>query len=88
MPALILGPLLRHAGETDALVWVETSAPCMVEVLGCRAPTFAVAGHHFALVYVQGLEPGAARAYEVRLDGTVAWPPAGATQPPSLIRTR
>ena len=88
VPDLILGPLLRHAGETDALVWVEAAAPCTVEVLGCRAPTFAVAGHHFALVYVQGLEPGGQAPYEVRLDGAVVWPPAGAAQPPSVIRTR
>ncbi|MDQ3768800.1 MAG: alkaline phosphatase family protein [Actinomycetota bacterium] len=87
MPALILGPLLRHAGETDALVWVETAGPCTVEVLGCCASTFAVAGHHFALVHVQGLEPGTRTRYEVRLDGKVVWPPAGATRPPSVIRT-
>jgi hypothetical protein len=85
---LILGPLLRHAGETDALVWVETAAPCTVEVLGCSAPTFSVAGHHFALVYVQELEPGGQVPYEVRLDGDLVWPPAGAAQPPSVIHTR
>jgi len=88
VPDLILGPLLRHAGETDALVWVQTAAPCTVEVLGCCAPTFAVAGHHFALVYVQDLEPGGQVPYEVRLDGEVVWPPAGAAGPPSVICTR
>ncbi len=33
VPDLILGPLLRYAGETDATVWVETGAACEVEVL-------------------------------------------------------
>jgi hypothetical protein len=32
MPELILGPLLRYAGKTDATVWVETDAACEVEV--------------------------------------------------------
>ncbi|MDQ3609242.1 MAG: alkaline phosphatase family protein [Actinomycetota bacterium] len=88
MPALILGPLLRHAGETDALVWAEADAPCTVEVLGCAAATFAVAGHHFALVHVTGLEPGAAVTYEVALDGEVVWPLADTELPPSIIDTR
>ncbi|MHB8400308.1 MAG: DUF7800 domain-containing protein, partial [Candidatus Limnocylindrales bacterium] len=30
--SLVLGPLLRHVGTTDATIWVETSAPCTVEV--------------------------------------------------------
>ena len=34
MPSLVLGPLLRHVGEHDATVWVETDAACTVEVLG------------------------------------------------------
>ncbi len=88
VPALTLGPLLRHAGETDAVVWVETDAACTVEVLGCRAPTFAVAGHHFALVHVTGLEPGDRVAYEVRLDGEVVWPAPDTQLPPSVIHTR
>ena len=33
MAGLILGPLLRYVGETEATVWVETDAPCTVEVL-------------------------------------------------------
>ena len=33
MPKLILGPLLRWVGETQATVWVETDAPAEVEVL-------------------------------------------------------
>ena len=41
MPELLLGPLLRYVDETDALVWVETDAPCEVEVLGSRDPPSA-----------------------------------------------
>src|SRR5215218_7447057 len=31
MSKLVLGPLLRYVGETDATVWVETDQPCEVE---------------------------------------------------------
>ena len=34
MASLVLGPILRYVSETEATVWVETSAPCEVEVLG------------------------------------------------------
>jgi hypothetical protein len=33
MPKLVLGPLLRYVGETQATVWVETDAAAEVEVL-------------------------------------------------------
>ena len=33
MPKLVLGPLLRYVGETQATVWVETDAAAQVEVL-------------------------------------------------------
>jgi hypothetical protein len=88
MPDLVLGPLLRHAGATDAMVWVETDARCEVEVLGCSSPTFRVGDHHYALVHVTGLEPGTAHEYEVRLDGTVVWPERGSSFSQSVIRTR
>jgi hypothetical protein len=68
-PVLLLGPLLRHVDPVSATVWVETDRPCEVEVLGRRARTFAVSGHHYALVVVEGLEPGSATPYDVRLDG-------------------
>jgi hypothetical protein len=87
MPALVLGPLLRYTGSTEATVWVETDAPCEVTVLDARARTFAVEGHHYALVELRDLEPGAVRPYEVQLDGESAWPP-GDGRPPSVIRTR
>ena len=47
---LLLGPVLRHVSDTTALVWVQTESAATVEVLGCSARTFAVQGHHYALV--------------------------------------
>ena len=73
-PGLVLGPLLRYAGETAATIWVETDRACEVEVLGRRARTFHVAGHHYALVVVDGLAPGTGYEYQVTLDGAVRWP--------------
>lgn len=87
MANLVLGPLLRYAGETEATVWVETDAPCEVEVLGRRTRTFAVEGHHYALLCLDGLEPGSSTEYEVALDGERRWPEADSQYPPSLIRT-
>ncbi len=87
MPALVLGPLLRYAGQTDATIWVETDAACEVEVLGHRQRTFCVGGHHYAMVHVRELEPGSQTPYEVTLDGERVWPLAGAEQPPSTINT-
>jgi PhoD-like phosphatase len=84
---LVLGPLLRYVGETRATVWVETDAPCEVEVLGDRARTFAVEGHHYALVCIAGLEPASSTEYEVRLDGERRWPEPESPYPPSVIRT-
>ncbi len=86
MPSLVLGPLVRHAGERDATVWVETDARCTVAVLGSSAPTFCVGGHHYALVVVDGLEPGTSTPYEVTLDGERVWP-ADDDWPPSVVRT-
>ncbi|MGY5100312.1 alkaline phosphatase D family protein [Streptomyces sp. 900105245] len=92
MAELRLGPLLRHTDESSATVWVETSRPCAVEVrcsTGARAhaPTFQIAGHHYALVTVTGLEPGTSASYEVFLDGGAVWPLPGSAFPPSVIRT-
>ena len=90
-PRLILGPLLRHVGTSDATVWVETDAPCEVEVRAGdsshRSPTFTVEGHHYALVVITGLEPGSTHEYEVRLDGERVWPDMESSLPPSVIRT-
>jgi hypothetical protein len=87
MASLVLGPLLRYVGETEATVWVETDAPCEVEVLGRREPTFTVEEHHYALVRLEGLEPGSFNEYGVSLDGERRWPPADSDLPPSAIRT-
>ena len=84
---LILGPLLRYVGTTTATVWVETDASADVEVLGNRATTFNVLGHHYALVLIQDLEPGTINPYEVRLSGRVVWPPPDG-RPCPTIRTR
>ena len=86
-PALILGPLLRHVDPVSATVWVETDRPCEVAVLGRRARTFCVGGHHYALVVVEDLEPGTSTPYEVHLDDVRVWPPAQSAFPPSRIRT-
>ncbi|HTK45425.1 MAG TPA: alkaline phosphatase D family protein [Patescibacteria group bacterium] len=98
MARLLLGPLLRHVGERDATVWVETDATCEAVVrVGTdpdgnggttgRASTFTVAGHHYAVVVVEGLEPASSAPYEVLLDGEVAWPEPGSPFPPSRIKT-
>ncbi len=87
MAELILGPLLRHVGERDATVWVETDEACDVEVLGHTEHTFCVDGHHYALVCIEGLETGSGYEYEVRLDGERRWPLSDSGFPPSQIRT-
>ncbi len=87
MPNLVLGPLLRYVGETEATVWVETNAACEVEVLGHSSRTFHVEGHHYALVRVGGLRSSQVYPYEVTLDGEAVWPEQGSPFPPSVIRT-
>jgi hypothetical protein len=79
--------MLRYVGEQTAVVWVETDAPCEVGVLSATAPTFHVEGHHYALLRIDGLEPGTPHEYEVMLDGERAWPPEDSEYPPSVIRT-
>jgi hypothetical protein len=74
MASLVLGPLLRYVGETEAVLWVETDSACEVEILGTRERTFCVCGHHYALVCCGGLESGAWHEYEVLLDGERVWP--------------
>ncbi len=87
MPELILGPVLRYVDETEATVWVETDNPCEVEVLGRRDRTFRIEGHDYALICLRDLEPGSSYEYEVKLDGSRAWPPPDTEFPPSLLRT-
>jgi hypothetical protein len=92
LPDLVLGPLLRHVGPTDATVWVETDAACEVEVraggASHRSRTFRVGNYHYALVLVASLEPGTLLEYEVRLDGERVWPESGSPFPPSVVHTR
>jgi hypothetical protein len=85
-PALVLGPLLRYVDERVATVWMQVDAPCEVEVLGRRTRSWRVGAAHFALLEVDGLQPGVDHPYEVRLDGAVAWPQPGSAFPPSTIR--
>jgi hypothetical protein len=89
---LVLGPLLRYAGTEDATIWVETDAPCRVEVTiegadACARRTFAVEGHHYALLHCTGLQSDSTAPYEVRLDGETVWPEADSPFPPSVVRT-
>ena len=87
MAHLVLGPLLRYTGSTQATIWVETDGPCEVAVLDARQRTFAVEGHHYALVVLEDLAEGSVRPYEVALDGERVWPPDDG-RPPSTIHTR
>ena len=87
MPDLVLGPLLRYVSDTEATVWVETDAPCTVTVLERSATTFTVAGHHYALVVIDGLPPGSTLPYEVHVDGEARWPRPDDPYPACLIRT-
>src|SRR5881628_2458702 len=86
--SLLLGPVLRHVGETTATVWVQTHSSSVVEVLGCSAPTFEVQGCHYGVVLVDGLQAGSVTEYQVHVDGERVWPEPDATFPPSVIRTR
>ena len=88
MASLVLGPLLRYVGRSEATVWVEVDRVCTVEVLGHSAATFEVCGHHYALVALVGLGEGAVTEYSVLLDGDLVWPSADAEHPPSTIHTR
>ena len=84
---LLVGPMLRHVTETSATIFVETAAACAVTVLDTSTPTFEVAGHHYALVILEGLTPGSTTEYTVLINGQHCWPPLESTFPPSVIRT-
>lgn len=87
MANLVLGPVLRYVDATEATVWVETDAPCEVEVLGHTARTFGVEGHHYALVLIGGLDAATRYEYTVKLDGREVWPESHSPFPPSVIRS-
>jgi PhoD-like phosphatase len=84
---LLLGPLLRFVSETQATIWVEVDSPCEVNVLGASALTFQVKGHHYALVVVDGLEPGTTYEYTVELDRREVWPEPQSDWPAPCLRT-
>ncbi|MFG2559746.1 alkaline phosphatase D family protein [Streptomyces sp. NPDC048496] len=95
MAGLRLGPLLRYVdwetGST-ATVWVEADRPTTAEVrcadgASGSSRTFAIAGHHYALVVVTGLTPDSTTAYEVLLDGRRVWPLKDSRFPASTITT-
>ncbi|MCZ4515194.1 alkaline phosphatase D family protein [Streptomyces sp. ActVer] len=92
MAGLRLGPLLRYVDGSSATIWVEASRPCTAEVrcpdgAGGESRTFQIAGHHYALIPVTGLTPGARSPYEVLLDGVQVWPLPDSRFPPSVIHT-
>ena len=68
-------------------MWVETTAACTVRVLDTSTRTFEVAGHHYALVILEGLAPASTTTYQVHLDDRRVWPTADSRLPPSVIRT-
>jgi hypothetical protein len=91
MGDLVLGPLLRHVDETSASIWVETSGPSSVRVTAgeqvAEAATFAVHGHHYALVCVEDLPPGSRTPYRVEIDGAAVWPEPGSELPEPMVVT-
>jgi hypothetical protein len=90
-PGLVLGPVLRYVDDSSAAIWVETERAGTVTVAAdgheANARTFAVHGHHYALVELTGLPSGSKLPYRVHLDGEQVWPPAGSPYPPSVIPT-
>ncbi|MDQ0921653.1 hypothetical protein QF038_000161 [Pseudarthrobacter sp. W1I19] len=84
-PALVLGPMMRFVDETSASIWVETRDTAVVAVRTSagewEADTFAVHGHHYALVELQGLGPGTVTPYTVEVNGTRVWPDGNAVEP-------
>ncbi len=88
---MVLGPLLRRVTDTGATVWVQTERDAVVQVKGAgrswSTRTFAVHGSHYALVLLDGLEPGQSFEYVVLVDDEQVWPVAGVELPPSTITT-
>jgi hypothetical protein len=76
-PNLVLGPLLRYAGASDATVWVETDASYRVEELvggsSHHSHTFEVEGRHYTLGRITGLKSGASHEHAVTLVELRKW---------------
>lgn len=81
--------MIRYVDETSASIWVETRSDSRVTVrAGGRdwaARTFAVHGHHYALVEADGLEPGTVLPYTLEINGTLCWPEPASEFPPPVI---
>ncbi|UEL28300.1 alkaline phosphatase D family protein [Pseudarthrobacter sp. L1SW] len=90
-PALVLGPMMRYVDQTSASIWLETRNNARVTVRAgageWQTRTFAVHGHHYALVEVDGLDPGSVTPYAVAIDGVHAWPEPGDGFPAPVIAT-
>ncbi len=88
---LVLGPMMRYVDQTSASIWVETRDNARVTVSAgagqWEARTFAVHGHHYALVEVDGLEPGSVTPYTVAVNGVPVWPEPGTGFLPPVIAT-
>lgn len=83
--------MMRFVDETSASIWVETRDAARVTVRAAGKSwetfTFAVHGHHYALVEVNGLEPGSVNPYTVDVDDVEVWPASDSEFPPSCIAT-
>lgn len=90
-PELVLGPMMRYVDQSSASIWVETRDNARVTVSAgagqWEARTFAVHGHHYALVEVDGLEPGSVTPYTVAVNGVPVWPEPGTGFLPPVIAT-
>ncbi|WP_406635600.1 alkaline phosphatase D family protein [Pseudarthrobacter quantipunctorum] len=90
-PELVLGPMMRYVDQTSASIWVETRDAASVTVSAgageWEARTFAVHGHHYALVEVDGLESGTVTPYTVAVNGIPVWPEPGTRFLPPVIAT-
>ncbi len=88
---LVLGPLLRHDDETVGRgVGRDARRSDGHRHPGehvAHARTLAVHGHHYALVSLEGLEPGSSQAYAVAVDDQPVWHRAGSPFPAPVIST-
>src|SRR5581483_8984021 len=81
MTHISIGPLVRATSANSVTIWVECTQPCTVtlKVLPIEsgdAPlptgsshTVIVGGHHYALVYLDGLQPATWYTYHLDIDG-------------------
>lgn len=83
--------MMRYVDETSASIWLESRNDSRVTVrAGHRsweARTFAVHGHHYALVEADGIEPGSVLPYTAEIDGVQVWPEPASGFPPPVIAT-